>query len=154
MAVQPKQVFLNDFLSKISFEVVTIVNYATSEELLGNWKEFFVKLFEYTAIYLLIKLGGCGYGWILFLATIWTYQNGRQYQIRPDNTLPDISEKDLMVRHREWLPSWIQFPDFDRTEWINNILQQIWIHVDPYSTYFVKTFIEPEIQKILGNSST
>ena len=103
---------------------------------------------------MLIKLGGFGYGWILFLATIWTYQNGRQYQIRPDNTLPDISEKDLMVKHREWLPSWIQFPDFDRTEWINNLLKQLWIHIDPYSTYFVKTFIEPEIQKILGNSST
>ena len=97
----------------------------------------------------MIKLGDFGYGWILFFATIWTYQNG------PDNTIPiNISEKDLMLKHREWLPSWFQFPDFDRTDWINNILKKLWIHIDPYSTYFVKTLIEPEIQKILGNSST
>ena len=149
MDKREKQVLANDFLSKISFEVVTIVNYATSEELLGNWKNFFAKLFEYTLIYLLIKLGDFGYGWILFFATIWTYQNG------PDNTIPiNISEKDLMLKHREWLPSWFQFPDFDRTDWINNILKKLWIHIDPYSTYFVKTLIEPEIQKILGNSSS
>ena len=43
MDKREKQVLANDFLSKISFEVVTIVNYATSEELLGNWKNFFAK---------------------------------------------------------------------------------------------------------------
>merc|ERR1712150_341302 len=47
------------------------------------------------------------------------------------------------------LPSWVSFPDFDRVEWINQILAQLWTNVDAYSTFFVQTLIEPQLHKIL-----
>ena len=49
----------------------------------------------------------------------------------------------------QYYPSWVQSPDFKNVSWINSIIEQLWEHIDPYSTYFMKEFIEPQIKKIL-----
>uniref|UniRef100_A0A914NJ09 C2 domain-containing protein n=1 Tax=Meloidogyne incognita TaxID=6306 RepID=A0A914NJ09_MELIC len=44
------------------------------------------------------------------------------------------------------LPAWVQFPDIERIEWVNRILQQLWPYIGEYSNIFLKEFIEPQIR--------
>ncbi|KAL7071319.1 hypothetical protein ACQ4LE_009484 [Meloidogyne hapla] len=44
------------------------------------------------------------------------------------------------------LPAWVQFPDIERIEWVNRILQQLWPFIGEYSNIFLKEFIEPQIR--------
>lgn len=44
------------------------------------------------------------------------------------------------------LPAWVQFPDTERIEWVNKVLQQLWPYIGEYSKTFMKEFIEPQVR--------
>ena len=147
---QPNK-FTNFFnnIPRPSIEVVTAANDVMAQ--IEKWKRLFIKLTEYTLIYMLSSFG-FGYGWILFLISVWAFRDFQRLEnidvaVQGTEDVAKKVEKDQT--NFDWYPSWVTFPDFDRVEWINNILEQLWPHIDPYSTYFMKNFIEPQIQKIL-----
>ncbi|KAL3078792.1 hypothetical protein niasHS_014574 [Heterodera schachtii] len=67
-----------------------------------------------------------------------------------------MSMRSMIMREREMvmaqysrvddLPAWVQFPDIERIEWVNKIIQQIWPHIGEYTKVFLKEFIEPQIR--------
>ncbi|KAH7731441.1 C2 domain-containing protein [Aphelenchoides avenae] len=46
----------------------------------------------------------------------------------------------------EDLPAWVQFPDTERIEWVNKVLQQLWPYIGEYSKLFMREFIEPQVR--------
>ncbi|KAE9556463.1 hypothetical protein FO519_000348 [Halicephalobus sp. NKZ332] len=44
------------------------------------------------------------------------------------------------------LPAWVQFPDTERIEWVNKVLQQLWPYIGEYSKTFLREFIEPQVK--------
>lgn len=43
------------------------------------------------------------------------------------------------------LPNWVRFPDSDRVEWINQMLNQLWPFISEYSANFMREFVEPQV---------
>jgi Ca2+-dependent lipid-binding protein len=50
-------------------------------------------------------------------------------------------------------PSWISYPDFDRCEWLNKLIIQMWPTISDYVQTLVKNSIEPEIKKQISGLS-
>ena len=61
------------------------------------------------------------------------------------------TEPDVLGRSLDSFPSWVSFPDFDRAEFVNDILRQLWPSIGGYATTFVVDFIEPEVRRILDS---
>ncbi len=55
----------------------------------------------------------------------------------------------MLGRSLDCFPSWVAFPDFERAEFVNDILRQLWPAIGGYATTFVLQFIEPEVRRIL-----
>ncbi len=128
-----------------------------SEELFATeWFQtycpLFAKLAEWTLIYFLAFLG-CGYGWVLFLATVHFVKYRSSGQSVSDTILSKLSaltpEKEVIGSKMTHFPAWVNFPDFDRVEWINDVLAKLWPNIGCYATQFVQDFVEPEVLRIL-----
>jgi hypothetical protein len=110
------------------------------------------KLAEWTFIYSLAWLG-CGYGWVVFLATAHYIKYRSNREGLADTMIAKLCtaapEKEVIGDKMQHFPAWVVFPDFDRVEWINDILVKLWPKLAGYSTEFVVDFIQPEIMRIL-----
>ena len=139
-------------LFQLPLPVVKIIQHTEdvfSSQLVTRYKTILVKFLEWTFFYLLSYLG-FGFGWVLFLISLYYLRfiekdvvSQRVDTIKSKNN--SLTENSSMSS----LPSWISFPDFDRVEWINQILSQLWTNIDCYATFFIQTLIEPELHKIL-----
>ena len=120
-----------------------------SSQFVTRYKTILLKLLEWTFFYLLCYFG-FGFGWVLFFISLYYFSYMEQIETS-QKTLTMETEKMLLKGScpLSSLPSWVSFPDFDRVEWINQILAQLWTNVDAYSTFFVQTLIEPQLHKIL-----
>ena len=114
-----------------------------------------VKSLEWTIFFLMGSLG-LSYAWILVL--ILTYHtwivskksSETKTQLSAQSSI--TSEKDVFQNSNvsfESFPSWVAFPDFDRSEWINTVLKKVWPHLGPVSNTVAKKIIEPRINDIL-----
>ena len=56
------------------------------------------------------------------------------------------NEKDAILARVEDLPSWVYFPDKERSEWVNIIFRKIWPYFGSYMKTVFKNTIEPIIQ--------
>ena len=116
------------------------------------------KALEWTFIYLIGSMG-FGYSNIPLLATLHYIKYRAKRNSLTDTMISHMSaaatdngkcEQDLISTKMEQFPSWVQFPDFDRVEWINKILLKIWPKISrEFMTKFVTDFIQPEIKHIL-----
>ncbi|XP_031626482.1 extended synaptotagmin-2 isoform X3 [Contarinia nasturtii] len=59
------------------------------------------------------------------------------------------NEKDVILARINDLPAWVYFPDIERCEWINRILQQVWPNANYFAKDLVKDVIEPKIAEAL-----
>ena len=44
------------------------------------------------------------------------------------------------------LPSWINFPDFERVDWLNALLGRLWPHVTAAATTLVHEQLDPQLK--------
>ena len=136
-------------LRNIRKPVMEVIQCTTKGTLFNQSKEEYLttilKILEWSFFYLLSSFG-YGYGWILFLASIYHTRSQKQ---KSNN--PIISSQDFLdsCNGLTCLPSWVSFPDFDRVNWINRILHQTWPNINLFGTDFFKRFIEPKIQNSL-----
>ncbi|XP_037044351.1 extended synaptotagmin-2-like isoform X2 [Bradysia coprophila] len=114
-----------------------------------------IKLIAVSVIY------GAGYmNWsIAWLITPIVLSETREYLTDPRNVVrrkiarlsASETEKKTILACVKDLPSWVYFPDFERCEWINQILQQMWPFVDEhFSNKLIKDKLEPKIRKALS----
>lgn len=111
------------------------------------------KLLEWTFIFLLGFMG-CGYGYVLFFVSVYFIKYKARRENVADTMIPSMStkqqEQDVIGSKMEHFPCWVNFPDYDRVEWINDILVKIWPKIaGGYATEFVTDYIQPEIKRIL-----
>ena len=106
----------------------------------------FYKIAEWSIIYFLSYMG-FGYGWILFFGSVYHMKTDRA----KNSETKQITSNDGLIFQNSingltCLPSWIKFPDFDRVDWINLIINQIWPNLDSFANSYLKSKIEPKIQ--------
>ena len=73
--VTKKSVFKN--LPKPALQIIRVLNYTLESDLFDKWKGVLVKFVEYSLIYLIVS-SGLGYGWILFLVSMWAFKDCQQ----------------------------------------------------------------------------
>lgn len=66
------------------------------------------------------------FGWLIppVLFTAWKYESQKNSQLKrlTAQATAMAKEKDIIISRMDELPSWVYFPDFDRAEWLNKVL--------------------------------
>jgi len=81
------------------------------------------------------------------------WKKERDYKLAAARQAALTNEK-TMIQSRiraEDLPSWVFFPDKERAEWINSILQQLWFNVGNYTRKIIAESVEPSVRQALDN---
>ena len=59
-----------------------------------------------------------------------TFNGGKKIGLHVMNLLPNkennMKVKEQILARIQDLPNWVLFPDFERSEWFNQILSQLW----------------------------
>ena len=58
-----------------------------------------------------------------------------------------INEKDAIMARVDEVPSWVYFPDRERSEWLNKILKQLWPNLRLYLSNVLIEQVEPIINQ-------
>ena len=45
------------------------------------------------------------------------------------------------------LPAWVFFPDFERVEWLNRVVDQLWPSIGHFTTYLLTTEVGNDEKK-------
>ncbi|KAK7092651.1 extended synaptotagmin-2-like isoform X3 [Littorina saxatilis] len=61
-------------------------------------------------------------------------------------------EKGVILAKVEDLPSWVYFPDVERAEWVNKMIDQLWPYIGDYVRKLLQESIEPQIRASLPSS--
>ncbi|KAF6204014.1 hypothetical protein GE061_002353 [Apolygus lucorum] len=59
------------------------------------------------------------------------------------------NEKEVILARVDDLPAWVFFPDVERAEWVNRIINQVWPNVNHYTKDLIKDVIEPAVRENL-----
>ncbi|XP_023246253.1 extended synaptotagmin-1 [Copidosoma floridanum] len=63
-----------------------------------------------------------------------------------------LSKEKLIIESRiDELPTWVYFPDYDRAEWLNQMLYKMWPSVNHYARDLCKTVIQQKITECLAD---
>lgn len=117
-------------------------------------KRFCLKSFGWLAIYF---LGYYDFSAAWLITPLLLTVLGAQWKKERDFKLSAAREAALanektMIESRirvEDLPSWVFFPDKERAEWINSILQQLWPNVGHYTRKIMTESVEPAVKSAL-----
>eukprot|EP00096_Caligus_rogercresseyi_P011481 TRINITY_DN4520_c0_g1_i1.p1 TRINITY_DN4520_c0_g1~~TRINITY_DN4520_c0_g1_i1.p1 ORF type:complete len:768 (+),score=172.26 TRINITY_DN4520_c0_g1_i1:106-2304(+) len=110
---------------------------------------YMFKFLEWSVVILLIYLGFNAV-YILLLFILYAYQIHTSESARRLALFGRIPTSEFLSRiDRDILPAWLKTPEMDRTEWINELIAQLWPNLNRYSTHFIKTFVEPELVDML-----
>ncbi|XP_076437301.1 extended synaptotagmin-2-like isoform X2 [Babylonia areolata] len=61
-------------------------------------------------------------------------------------------EKGVILARVEDLPAWVYFPDVERAEWVNKMIDQLWPYIGVYVRKLLQESIEPKIRASLPAS--
>nr|CAB3243811.1 extended synaptotagmin-2 [Phallusia mammillata] len=95
----------------------------------------------------------CGVGVMLFVAEkIQKRKIGAEVsKMSADDPSLFIEKMKTLYRSEgRQLPAWIYFPDMEKAEWLNKMLQQLWPNIGDY----VKDLLTNQVQKSIQNSSS
>ncbi|KRY38015.1 Protein CLEC16A [Trichinella spiralis] len=91
----------------------------------------------------------CSIFWMLALLGLVLLRNHllrqRSRRIRA-HQVTALQEKEVIVTQLKDLPTWVQFPDVERVEWINRVIAQTWPGIANFAKDFLKENIEPQIK--------
>ncbi|XP_046456808.1 extended synaptotagmin-2-like isoform X2 [Daphnia pulex] len=91
--------------------------------------------------------------WILGIVGITAatdqWRKERNYRMSTARASALYSDKDVIMARVSDLPSWVFFPDFDRAEWLNKILKQVWPNVGHYVRNIILEAVQPGIRESL-----
>ncbi|XP_066603635.1 extended synaptotagmin-2 isoform X2 [Prorops nasuta] len=83
--------------------------------------------------------------------TAWNSEKHKDSMLKTITAQASVltKEKDLITSRLDDLPSWVYFPDFDRAEWLNRILEKVWPSINHFIREVFKNTIEPSIVESL-----
>jgi len=119
----------------------------------GNLAVRFVKKASQWGIIYLWGYYGLSPGWLVapLILSVLRYQwkKEKEFQISSAQATARASEKEIILARVQDLPAWVFFPDFERVEWLNRVLDQLWPSIGHFITHLLTTQIEPLIKKSL-----
>ncbi|CAF1492686.1 unnamed protein product [Adineta steineri] len=121
-----------------------------------NFIKTFLRFFIYSFIFWFLGRYGFSLIWLFLIAFIQTIER-RFYLLRLERIklfqelTTDI--RPTIEKHLKEFPSWISYPDFDRCEWLNKLIAQMWPIISDYVQNLIKKTIEPEIKKQISGLS-
>ncbi|GMR42149.1 hypothetical protein PMAYCL1PPCAC_12344 [Pristionchus mayeri] len=58
-----------------------------------------------------------------------------------------MREREVITAQLADLPAWVQFPDTERVEWLNKVIQQLWPYIGEYTKVFMTDIIVPQVKQ-------
>jgi Ca2+-dependent lipid-binding protein len=121
-----------------------------------NFCKILLRVFIYTLLFWLFGRYGFSFIWIFIFACIQTIE--RRYHLIRFERIKFFQEltndiRPAIEKRLTEFPSWISYPDFDRCEWLNKLIEQMWPTISDYVRNQVKNTIEPEIKKQISSLS-
>ncbi|XP_043929615.1 extended synaptotagmin-3-like [Protopterus annectens] len=111
---------------------------------------FFGKAFFYLFPVYLAGFFGLSISWILLGLFFWMWwKKNRTGKLARLSSAFEVLEREKYIIAKEiydHMPAWINFPDIERVEWLNKILQQAWPFFGSYMDKLLKDTIEPSIR--------
>jgi Synaptotagmin-like mitochondrial-lipid-binding domain len=92
----------------------------------------------------------CSFGWIvpLMFSSFRTFtKRNREIRQAITHATSSLSERDVILARLQDVPAWVIFPDIERAEWINSILEMFWPKISDLVEKKLQN-LEPKIQKI------
>jgi len=77
------------------------------------------------------------------------WKKERDYRMGAARASVMFDEKEVILARITDLPSWVFFPDFDRAEWLNRILKQVWPNVGHYMKNMILESVQPGVREAL-----
>ncbi|KAK6182627.1 hypothetical protein SNE40_010269 [Patella caerulea] len=111
--------------------------------------------FKYAGV--VLSVWGFGYfsfspSWLLLglVVYIWKEKNKKAQKLQIAIAQETArGEKETILARVEDLPSWVFFPDVERAEWLNKMIDQLWPYIGDYVKDLLHKSIEPAIKKSL-----
>lgn len=91
--------------------------------------------------------------WLLLIVFLYLLRERSKamVKIRSDTIKSlNLNEKETILARLDELPSWVNFPDKERVEWLNKIIKQLW----PYLSIYLKKTIIENIEPIINQYSS
>jgi Ca2+-dependent lipid-binding protein len=123
---------------------------------LSNLLKILLRIFLYSFLFWFLGRYGFSFLWLILLACLETLERHchllRLERIHFFQELTKDFRPTIEKRLTEF-PSWISYPDYDRCEWLNKLVEQMWPTISTYVENVVKNTIEPEIKKQISGLS-
>ncbi|GMS89252.1 hypothetical protein PENTCL1PPCAC_11427 [Pristionchus entomophagus] len=74
---------------------------------------------------------------------LWKKRETRLASLRAART----REREVISAQLADLPAWVQFPDTERVEWLNKVIQQLWPYIGEYTKVFMTDIIVPQVKQ-------
>jgi Ca2+-dependent lipid-binding protein len=115
-----------------------------------------LRFFIYSFLFWFLGRYGFSFLWLILFALIQTIE--RYYHVLRLERINFFQQltadfRPAIEKRLTEFPSWISYPDFDRCEWLNKLVEQMWPTIATYMENLVKNTIEPEIKKQISGLS-
>ncbi|XP_023694479.1 extended synaptotagmin-2 isoform X2 [Paramormyrops kingsleyae] len=125
-----------------------------------TWMQFAKSFVLILPVYAMGFLG-FSFSWILIgvLALLWWRRNKGEKSTRFHRALAFLAEEEEEVAVKSSLsatelPSWVQFPDVERVEWLNKTVKQMWPYICQFVDKLFRDTIEPAVKDANAHLST
>ncbi|XP_048866680.1 extended synaptotagmin-2-like isoform X2 [Brienomyrus brachyistius] len=125
-----------------------------------TWMQFAKSFVLILPVYVMGFLG-FSFSWILIgvLALLWWRRNKGEKSTRFHRALAFLDEEVEEVAVKSSLsatelPSWVQFPDVERVEWLNKTVKQMWPYICQFVDKLFRDTIEPAVKEANAHLST
>ncbi|OAF69827.1 hypothetical protein A3Q56_02422 [Intoshia linei] len=92
------------------------------------------------------------YLWVVLLVLVAYYTN---YKIsiseRLRKNFSRLAKNEKLLLDYPNLPNWVNFPDVERAEWLNNIISKVWFNAETFMEQMFRNNLEKKINASLPN---
>jgi Ca2+-dependent lipid-binding protein len=121
-----------------------------------NLLKILLRFLIYSFLFWLLGRYGFSFIWLILFAFIQTIERHfHLLRLERINFFQELTTdiRPTIEKRLTEFPSWISYPDVDRCEWLNKLVEQMWPTISTYVENLVKNTIEPEIKKQISGLS-
>ena len=110
----------------------------------------FLRFLVYPMLFWLLGRYGFSLVWlVVFALAEVARRRSHSLRLQRFELMQDLSHdtRAAVDKRLSELPSWVTYPDVDRCEWLNKLVQQLWPTISDYAQNIIRTTLEPELKK-------
>ena len=123
---------------------------------LFNSFKLLLRIFLYSLLFWCLGRYGISFFWLILFALLQTIERyGRFLRLERIRFFQELTKdfRPAIEKRLTELPTWISYPEFDRCEWLNKLVEQMWPTIATYVENLVRHTIEPEMKKQISGLS-